>query len=359
MKNISICICAFNAEIYIDRCISSIKNLDTIPYEIIFIDDGSTDNTYDVIKKYISDIPQLHIYKFQKNMGAGYARNEAIRQASGDYIWSVDCDDTITPNSLSIFLKILDRYESDVVVGSINYITEKNKIVSKFSPPDNFYNISPIEYPELALYTTGYHVSMVIKKEILEKYNIIYGEGLKASEDGFLLFNLIWKINKLSLIKDSVYNYYFDISDSRSKLRTKEYYKDDFYAWAFLIRNAHTHMEIDYAANRFMYRVKELLNFDCKKYLSYFSDDKVISILKLFNSIIQNKIFTERLMQIAIEKNSTILCYHFLQALSNNDYTKALKIIRNNARIKNNILRKIIFKIKKYLKICLNYNQII
>lgn len=118
-------------------------------------------------------------------------------------------------------------------------------------------------------------------------------------------------------------------------------------------------MEIDYAANRFMYRVKELLNFDCKKYLSYFSDDKVISILKLFNSIIQNKIFTERLMQIAIEKKFHNSLLSFLQALSNNDYAKALKIIRNNARIKNNILRKIIFKIKKYLKICLNYNQII
>ncbi|WP_084589437.1 glycosyltransferase family 2 protein [Cobetia amphilecti] len=107
MYNISIIIPAYNVEEYIAETLLSILNQSLMPYEIIVIDDGSTDFTLKVINELTSHpyLPLKVISK--KNGGVGEARNIGIKYASGDYIYFLDSDDVVKPEFISeITLKI-------------------------------------------------------------------------------------------------------------------------------------------------------------------------------------------------------------------------------------------------------------
>lgn len=120
MKNnieISIVIAAFNAEKYINRCIDSIlaANIREGAYEIIAIDDSSTDSTYSMLTDLSNDIPQLKVYRRQKS-GPGGARNLGLNYAKGRYIMFVDIDDHLNSKNLKHFVDtLLPMYEQDII----------------------------------------------------------------------------------------------------------------------------------------------------------------------------------------------------------------------------------------------------
>lgn len=113
--DISIIIPAYNSEKYIEKCIMSCINQD-LPhesYEIIIVDDGSTDNTKEVILRLQKKYESIKYY-YQKNSAQGAARNNGLSKASGKYIWFVDSDDWIEENCLSL---ILNKLENNSLIG--------------------------------------------------------------------------------------------------------------------------------------------------------------------------------------------------------------------------------------------------
>ena len=92
MCDISIIIPIFNAQAYLDECIQSVLKQDICQKEIICIDDGSTDTSVSIIKKYMENFPEIKLFS-QTNQGAGVARNNGINHASGRYIAFMDADD--------------------------------------------------------------------------------------------------------------------------------------------------------------------------------------------------------------------------------------------------------------------------
>jgi glycosyltransferase involved in cell wall biosynthesis len=120
MKNsieISIVIAAFNAEKYINRCIDSIlaANISEGAYEIIAIDDSSTDSTYSILTDLSKEISQLKVYRRQKS-GPGGARNLGLNYAKGRYIMFVDIDDHLNSKNLKHFVDtLLPMYEQDII----------------------------------------------------------------------------------------------------------------------------------------------------------------------------------------------------------------------------------------------------
>ena len=85
---ISIIIPAYNVEQYIQRCLDTIysQNVNRTTFEVILVDDGSTDSTLQIVKEYVLNYNNLTIIS-QQNSGASSARNAGIRKAKGDYIW--------------------------------------------------------------------------------------------------------------------------------------------------------------------------------------------------------------------------------------------------------------------------------
>ncbi len=351
MKKNSICISAFNAERYVDRCFQSLLSLQSKPFEIIFIDDGSSDNTFKKAKKYSDIFPELYVYSLP-HQGVGKARNTALQKSSGDYVWAIDCDDTIPSNALDIFLDALDKYDSDVIVGAVNLISQQGKIIRKFASDQEYYNIIPIEHPEISLYSSGFHVSMIIKKRILTDHNIIYGEDIVTSEDGVFLFSLVRKIKKMTIIQAPVYNYYIENPGSLSKCRSLEYYNDDLYAWSFLTQGTLTKTEEEYAAARTYYRIEEFFTQDIKIYLQNFSDANIKTVINCFIKHLAHTNICDKIITSFIENGYSYLkMAAFMICIKNSDLLSAFKIVKfemaANKLEKKSLSAKIIKKFRR------------
>lgn len=121
----SIIVPAYNTEKYIDKCLNSIFSNTYKNFEVIIVNDGSTDKTENIINKYIKKYDNI-IYIKQKNMGLSMARNNGIKKATGDYLLFIDSDDYVEENLLENINKNIG--DLDVLRYQLN-IVYSNKIV--------------------------------------------------------------------------------------------------------------------------------------------------------------------------------------------------------------------------------------
>ena len=117
MPKISVIIPVYNVENELAKCLNSIVNQTFKEIEIICVDDGSTDNSLNILKDYANKDSRFRIFE-QKNQGAGIARNIALNQAQGDYIAFVDGDDYIDLNFLESMYKVAIDNNLDIVKGN-------------------------------------------------------------------------------------------------------------------------------------------------------------------------------------------------------------------------------------------------
>lgn len=128
MIKVSVVVPIYNAEKYLEQCLSSIVNQTLKEIEIILINDGSRDGSEDICKKYLSDARVTYYYK--ENEGLAAARQDGMDKATGEYIGFVDSDDWLEPDMYEKMYKAAKSNDSDVVF--CNWI--KNNESHRFSP---------------------------------------------------------------------------------------------------------------------------------------------------------------------------------------------------------------------------------
>ena len=136
---VSIVIPIYNAEKYLDCCLKSIVT-QSYPYlEIVCVNDGSTDNSVNIINEYAQKDNRFVVVN-QSNKGLSSARNEGTKKASGSYIMYVDADDFIEVNAVEVMLKNILTYKTDFVIESIwNYNDKTQRRVDK---EDRYFTLS-------------------------------------------------------------------------------------------------------------------------------------------------------------------------------------------------------------------------
>lgn len=142
--DLSIIVATYNNEKYLKYCIDSIINQKTeFSIEIIIIDDGSTDKTYDVLKLY-QEYPAIKIIS-QKNQGHSGARNTGINLSNGKYLMFVDSDDQLCKNAVQVLLQKAIENDADVVAGDyrITFTDSQQESSSKMGYKDE--KINPME----------------------------------------------------------------------------------------------------------------------------------------------------------------------------------------------------------------------
>ena len=115
MVEISVVIPAYNAVAYLDEAINSIINQSFTDLEIICVDDGSTDNTLDVLQSYASKDDRIQVYH-QENQGHDGAIDTGISKAKGKYIYLMDADDILDLNALEELYDIMEEKDLDFVI---------------------------------------------------------------------------------------------------------------------------------------------------------------------------------------------------------------------------------------------------
>lgn len=217
--DLSIIIPMCNAAQYIGQCMKSIFNQPIkYTYEIILVDDGSTDNTVDVIQEFL-DITTVHLLK-QENQGQSVARNRAISKSRGRYIMFVDSDDILLPGSIDILLDAAISTGSEIAEGNVarftNEITDEiiNYYTGKKHVESNKTN------PHFVLTTYGYSVAKVYERRLWE--NVRFPEGY-IFEDMITKYILRRKANQVCFTGSVVYGYrYNDASSSHGKNHLKK-----------------------------------------------------------------------------------------------------------------------------------------
>lgn len=125
VPHVSVVIPAYNAESYLKRCLDSVLNQEFVEYEIIVVNDGSTDSTAKIIDEY-SQIYKQIIPVHQENKGVSAARNVGIEKSRGDWLVFVDCDDWIEPNMLHDLYSAVQMYTADLVMGKMYHCNGTN-----------------------------------------------------------------------------------------------------------------------------------------------------------------------------------------------------------------------------------------
>lgn len=200
-KLISIIIPCYNIENYIEKCIESIENQTYKDIEIIAVDDCSKDGTIVKLKELQERYSNLQVYQNDKNRGAAYSRNFAMKKAKGEYIGFVDSDDYITDDYYEKLMETAEKEKADLVATDIEIVYENNYNapilsraclgeVTKFNLVNNGLAASPC--------------NKIIKKELIEKYPFLEG---KINEDVASILPAIVKAKKVAYVQGIKYFY--------------------------------------------------------------------------------------------------------------------------------------------------------
>lgn len=183
---VSIIIPCYNASRFIKQTLISILSQDIKDVEIILIDDGSTDNTRELIPKNEGKIS----YFYQSNKGVSYSRNRGLALSNGKYVIFFDADDLMSDNFLGARLNILNN-ESDIgfVCGKLRFINETGQLISELRLSGYSENIiQNILFYDKTITTCP--SNYLIRKSLLKKNNIIFNEKLSSVADKLFLCEL-------------------------------------------------------------------------------------------------------------------------------------------------------------------------
>ena len=213
---VSIIIPTYNQSQYLEEAVESVLNQTYKNIEIIIVDDGSTDNTPEVIKSFDNKI----IYIQQKNKGASGARNTGIKKANGQYIAFLDSDDLWLKNKLEKQIKFIQNNPEIGLLGTGCYqMIDINKMIyKKIFPAKN-----EILQKDLIKYNPFIQSSVMIKKDVFNSIGL-YDEKFKESEDYDLWLRIAQKYKVANLEQALVTKKYYAEGLSKHKDNKQLYF---------------------------------------------------------------------------------------------------------------------------------------
>jgi teichuronic acid biosynthesis glycosyltransferase TuaG len=128
---------AYNAEKFITETVNSVLNQTFTDFEILILDDCSTDNTYDIITKLAEKDNRIKVFKSEKNMGVARIRNKGLSMAKGKWIALLDSDDIWLPEKLERQIELGEKQNADLVYCSYGMVNERGeKVCDDFIVPE-------------------------------------------------------------------------------------------------------------------------------------------------------------------------------------------------------------------------------
>lgn len=190
---VSFVVPCFNAIDKIGRCMASLERLNFghSQYEVLFIDDCSTDGTDGLIRNACDDVGHWHFIELNKNSGSpSRPRNKGIEKARGKYIYFLDCDDEILPDALSELTQLAEQTNACVIRSEL--LVDDGKKRKHMNHIDAWHgSLSKTERAELIIQKQSTVVTSFIKAELLRKHNIRWTEHLRMGEDTVFLATVL------------------------------------------------------------------------------------------------------------------------------------------------------------------------
>jgi glycosyltransferase involved in cell wall biosynthesis len=223
---VTVIIPVYNSARYLQQCLDSIYAQTVQEFEVITINDGSTDESAEILSKYAKRHDNLTIIN-QKNHGQGYARNRALEVAKGKYILFVDADDYIEPRLLEKTVSRAEKDNADVVHYNWQMLQHGGTTPTSFAP---FFGISKLQGEDCDQFlqkTNYFSWDSLYRKTLLDEHSICFGEGY-IYEDNEFIVQIAGYAQTISLVGEPLYTMRWSDNSSTRSLHTTDRHAKDF-----------------------------------------------------------------------------------------------------------------------------------
>lgn len=300
---ISIIVPVYNVESWVKRCYQSLINQTFDDYEIILVNDGSTDKSGSICKNLAENNKKTFYYE-KENGGLSDARNFGLRKAKGDYILFVDSDDSINLDTCEQFSRLITD-ELDIICGNAKVIDEKNSITTMQHKNQSNEILSGKEVLKRELDSDTMYIAAwlnLYRREYLVSNNLEFKKS-RLHEDEEFTPRVFLKAEKVIVSNIYFYNYYLrEGSISKNKNMTK---------------NA---IDLFNSLHELEYLYQDIIDKDLKD--------------KLLNSLVDKYMNMIQIAKLIDKKNNDIIDYEFL---------------KRNAKSKRNRFKVMLFSLNKHL----------
>lgn len=294
----------YNGAKYLDRTISFMLVSTFKDFEFIVIDDGSTDNSYEILEKWAEEDSRVKVYKNPQNMGIAKTRNRGFELARGKYIAPMDQDDISLPERLELSVAYLDAHKDVTLVdvgtillasynkgikdermGAISYlIGDKTKEKNLFTPDEMDENIKLDMFFSLACPVQS---GALMRKNFFIENKVFYREDIKYADDYGLYVDMIKKGARFHHI-DDIQHIYNDVREHSSAFHQEQYdesirIKSELHQWGGL------------------------------NYRDYFDLDVEDFVCAILKDLKKTNLELKRFSQALIEKDYDLLCVKKIQ----------------------------------------------
>ncbi|MCT7522584.1 glycosyltransferase [Aliarcobacter cryaerophilus] len=285
MPKISVIIPVYNTERYLDKCLNSCINQTFKDIEIILINDGSTDNSFEICKKYLKIDSRIRLFS-QENKGQGFSRNFGIMNSKSDFIFFLDSDDYIENNTIKKLYSKVIKDKSDIVIGGWKRVDETGNSIS----------LNPIISEDIinssnkATYIFSGQISLISCGILFNKRlfldNFLFFQN-SAYEDVCIVPVIYYLANKISIFNENLY-IWLDREDSTSNNFTLYHangINNIYNEWLnFLLKQK----EFDVINKDLHKGINKYLGFAKQKASLVTNDTKVLNYLSLLEEIFNN-----------------------------------------------------------------------
>ncbi len=274
---VSVIVPVYNVEEYIEKCLESLVNQTLKDIEIIIVDDGSPDNSYKIISKYLKKYKNI-LYLKKENGGLSSARNYGLKYAKGEYVSFVDSDDYVEKNMFEEMYNEAFEKKLDILVAGALEITNNTTKVLKPT-----YNLSS-DYKDYIM-ANPMACGKLFKKDLFQK-PFLFTEGIHY-EDLELIPSLILKTKKIGYLDKPFYNYIIRDGSIMHQEKFNPKIHDIIFSLTSLEKRFKDYGEYNNYINEFEYLYVEHLLYSAPLQIANFKEGK--ECLNEFRKIIKDK----------------------------------------------------------------------
>ena len=233
MKNlISVIIPVYNSEKTLDKCINSILNQTYNNYEIILVNNSSTDSSKEIINKFIKNYKSIKYFNINEQ-SVGKARNKGLSVANGEFICFIDSDDIVHKNYLKTLIDNINKHDMSICAftNNIKKMTDSNKSITHLNQSqalEHILNNRKIQ---------GYVWNKLFKSNIIKNNNLQFNETLKIGEDIDFVFEYLKYCKNIIYVNKKLYYYNKNTNNTVTNI---ENYKFCLASWENMFKKYRT-----------------------------------------------------------------------------------------------------------------------
>ena len=323
IEKVSVIIPTYNLENYIGRCLESVINQSYSNLEIIVVNDGSTDNTQIIAEQYLRNDSRIIVIN-QDNMGLSGARNTGLDVSTGDYIYLLDADDFINPNTIYKLLKIAIENKGLVIVAGDHRIVYDSEMVDGDENIDD-YLVSSINKDQVQLnICEGLAPYGVVWNKLFDKRlfnNLRFAIG-KRHEDEYIMYKLYDIADSIIFYSYPTY-YYYQRKGSIMNSNFNERDIDAYYAYKERVEYFLNKNKVNIALKNQKMQYYAFLKYMCRKYNSQRALDlnTKIEFKNNINNYLKNETINlpQKILMLLIFFNNNFLDLYFRKVYNVNN----------------------------------------